>query len=84
MALTYIAYTGLVKHKDIGYIRNMSSPTKYPYKRIIQLDEERRRAIREYRFDRELLSDAEAIRELLDVGLAAKRERGESKRAVRR
>ena len=63
----------------------MASTPKYPYKRIIQLDEGRKAAIRRYRLDHELLSDAQAIRELLDAGLATKRERGDaSKKAARR
>lgn len=68
----------------MAYMHDMSSLAKYPYKRLIQLDEARKAAIRRYRLDRELLSDAEAIRELLDVGLAAKPERESSKRAARR
>lgn len=63
----------------------MTATTQYPYKRIIQLDEARKAAIRAYRFEHKMLSDAEAIRALLDAGLAANGERSEAgKRGVRR
>jgi hypothetical protein len=63
----------------------MANVEKYPYKRIIQLDVARKDAIRRYRFQHELLSDAEAIRQLLDVGLeTAHQKEREPKRGARK
>lgn len=62
----------------------MANIEKYPYKRIIQLDVARKDAIRRYRFERELLSDSQAMRELLDIGLEAAGRKEPKQRAVRR
>ena len=70
----------------MGYTRDMSSTSKYPYKRLIQLDNAMKAAIRDFRFEHKLMSDAEAIRQLVDAGLEARngREEREAKRGARR
>ncbi len=70
----------------MGYMHDMSNIAKYPYKRLIQLDDAMKAAIRDFRFEHKLMSDAEAIRQLVTAGLeaSAKSEREASKRAARR
>ena len=61
----------------------MANTEKYPYKRVIQMDHDMKDAIRAFRFEHQLLSDAEALRQLVLAGLEVNSERGD-KRAARR
>lgn len=69
-------------------MQGMANIEKYPYRRIIQLDNATKDAVRAYRFKHDVLSDAEVIRSILVDGLVKdgvlKRDQSESKRAARR
>jgi plasmid stability protein len=41
----------------------------YPHKRLLQLDDELKQAVADYRFAHRHATEAEAIRELLRIGL---------------
>lgn len=50
----------------------MAKPVTLPHKRLLLLDAELKDAINEFRFRERFASEAEAIRELIRRGLAAK------------
>jgi len=50
----------------------MAKPTTLPHKRLLQLDDELKEAINDFRYRERIPSEAEAIRELIRRGLAAK------------
>jgi hypothetical protein len=56
----------------------MEKNTPYPVKKLIRITEEQSGKISAYRFDRRLLSDNEAIRRLINIGLQTEEE-GKSK-----
>ena len=57
----------------------MSKETAFPVKKLIYLTDEQARMISEYRFDKRLNSENEAVRQLIDIGLdAAKRNNSQS------
>lgn len=74
----------LVNTDHVDYIARMPHPEKYPHKRLLQMDTELKDAIRRYRFDHELMSDAEAMRQLMWAGLKSASVRGEPERGARR
>jgi len=51
---------------------DMAKPTTLPHKRLLQLDDELKEAINDFRYRERIPSEAEAIRELIRRGLAAK------------
>ena len=60
----------LVNHIDIDYTKNMARESLYPVRKLISLSEEQAQRVADYRFDARLKSENEAIRELIDRGLA--------------
>jgi hypothetical protein len=61
----------------MSYIRNMAPDLTYPVKKLVSLTDEQARQITNFRYDRRLPSDNEAIRRLIELGLeAAKAEKG--------
>lgn len=55
----------------ISHIAAMASETKFPVKKLVTLTEEQARRISDYRFEQRLSSENEAVRRLLELGLAA-------------
>jgi hypothetical protein len=49
----------------------MARPAAYPVKKVIGLTAEMAKRIREFRFDRRIDSENEAIRRLIELGLKA-------------
>lgn len=52
----------------------MSKDTIYPVKKLFSLTEDQARRISDFRFENRLPSEAEAIRQLIDLGLQASRQ----------
>ena len=65
--------TGVVNSPCIDYVCSMPRPTTdgtvYKERRLLLLDEELATAVADYRFANRIKSEAEAIRELLRLGL---------------
>ena len=49
----------------------MSRPTLFSHKRLLQLDDELKQQIDDFRFARRFKTEADAIRELIRLGLEA-------------
>jgi hypothetical protein len=49
----------------------MAPDTTYPVKKLVGLTDDLARQITDFRYDRRLPSDNEAIRRLIEIGLAA-------------
>lgn len=67
---------GIVNTLDSDYIEDMSKPgpqQRYPYKRLLFMTSALCDAVRVYRFERGLETEAEALRELIEVGLSSSR-----------
>jgi hypothetical protein len=56
----------------------MPPPTIYPIKKLIAITPEMAKAIEDYRFANRLKAEAEAIRQLIETGLSAKKSSGPS------
>lgn len=60
------------------YIAHMAPDLIFPVKKLVNLTDEQAAQITEFRYDQRLPSDNEAIRRLLELGLAAaKAEKGQ-------
>ena len=51
--------------------RIMSKPSIYPVKKLIGLSEEQAQRIADFRFEKRIGSESEAIRQLIELGLDA-------------
>ncbi len=63
---------------DIGHIGSMSKETPFPVKKLVNLTEDQARRVSEFRFEQRLPSENEAIRRLIELGLAAHSEGDDS------
>lgn len=52
----------------------MPKPMQYPHKRLLQIDDEMKRAIADYRFAHRFNTEADAIRALIKAGLGSELE----------
>lgn len=66
----------MVNKDGACYIGNMPKPETLPHKRLLQLDDELKKAIADFRYRERFPTEAAAIRELIRRGLKAKRGRG--------
>lgn len=62
----------MVNKGGTRYIGGMPKPETLPHKRLLQLDDELKQAIADFRFRERFPTEAAAIRELLRRGLKAK------------
>ena len=73
----YIAYAfkcDIVNGRQSDYLSPMSRKPAYPVKKLVGMTEEMSERISDYRFGNRLGSENEAIRQLLEKGLAAAEE----------
>lgn len=49
----------------------MAKPTSYPVKKLVYLTEELSQKIADFRFEKRIPSENEAVRQILDAGLSA-------------
>jgi hypothetical protein len=64
---------------SMSYIRHMAPDLTFPIKKLVNLTDEQASQITKFRYDQRLPSDNEAIRRLIEMGLAAaKTEQGKS------
>jgi hypothetical protein len=56
---------------DIGHIAGMQNRPPLPVKKLIAFSEDQAKAIAEFRFEKRISSEREAIRYLIDIGLDA-------------
>ena len=61
----------VVNIRHIGYIRVMSRKSQFPIRKLIYLSTEMAERVSAHRFDHRIESENEAIRQLVEVGLAA-------------
>jgi hypothetical protein len=68
----------IINITDMLYISGMAPPLKFPVKKLVNLTDDQAAQVTEFRYDHRLPSDNEAIRRLIEMGLAtARAERGQ-------
>jgi hypothetical protein len=73
--ITYIDYSDIVNMIAILYIRHMPKQAILTTKKLIALDPAMVEEIENFRFGNRIKTEAEAIRQLLDIGLKASRKK---------
>lgn len=59
------------------YLQVMSKDTVFPVKKLVNLTEDQAKRISDFRFEKRLASENEAIRVLIGLGLDASAEKGD-------
>lgn len=59
----------IVNIRHIVYFRSMAKETIYPVKKLVNLTEEQAGRIANFRFERRITSENEAIRQLIEMAL---------------
>jgi hypothetical protein len=59
--------------EHMRYLRVMSKETVFPVKKLVNLTEDQAKRISDFRFEKRLASENEAIRVLIGLGLDASR-----------
>jgi hypothetical protein len=59
------------------YLQAMSKDTVFPVKKLVNLTEDQAKRISDFRFEKRLASENEAIRVLIGLGLDASAEKGD-------
>ncbi|PZX35820.1 hypothetical protein LY56_03567 [Roseinatronobacter thiooxidans] len=59
------------------YLQAMSKDTVFPVKKLVNLTEDQAKRISDFRFEKRLASENEAIRVLIRLGLDASAEKGD-------
>ena len=59
------------------YLQGMSKDTVFPVKKLVNLTEDQAKRISDFRFEKRLASENEAIRVLIGLGLDASAEKGD-------
>ncbi len=59
------------------YLHAMSKDTVFPVKKLVNLTEDQAKRISDFRFEKRLASENEAIRVLIGLGLDASAEKGD-------
>jgi hypothetical protein len=66
---------------DMFYIGIMSPPRRFPVKKVLALSQEMADAISNYRFESRALTELDAIRRLIELGLGAVKSEGPAREA---
>lgn len=72
---TLLPICRLVNSVHMRNIRAMATETLYPVKKLVNLTDEQASAIADFRFSKRLHSENEAIRQLIELGLEAAKQR---------